>query len=462
MRQYAAMHTRGLKLERSEALQASGPPGVSVAERIAGAERPLAVLLLLQLVLSVVLVAFMAVGSPGNAHPDEFRHFAAAEYFRKHWLPPAVGAPGTEASYSEYGFSYLNEADFVYWAFGKAAALGDVAGMEAGLAMRALQVMLYSGLVAWMVACARQFTPALGFLVLTPQVWYVFSYVNGDALPFALLTVLLVQLGWPDSSVRRFLKAAQARPTPGVFFAGALLGLLAISKRNYLISFVFLGWVSLWLRNEVRHWRRIALVVSTAAVIALPWVTYHAWVNDWETGKRVAEYSEQVASPAMKPSAQASLGSFPFRALRTKGASLWDVLVRLHWVEISFRSFCGLYGWMNIAADPWTYGIFAVLYAALLAILVIPSLRRGPPGSLSLLIGVLICAALVVAQSAYWSWVYDFQAQGRYLFPILPMLFFYWRQSEAATRRVPALVVTAVLGINGLLSFALIGLATLA
>lgn len=452
------MHTRGLKLEHPGVTRASAPLGLSVTGRMAWAERPLAILLSMQLALSIVLVALMAVRSPENAHPDEFRHFTAAEYFREHWLPPAVGAPGTESSYSEYGFSYLNEADFVYWAFGKASALGGVGGMGA---MRSLQVLLYFGLIAWMVYRARQFTPGLGFLLLTPQVWYVFSYVNGDALPFALLTVLLVEFGWPHSSVRRFLKGTQAAPTPGVFVVGALLGLLAMSKRNYLVSFVFLGFVILWLRHEVRHWSRIVLLASTAAVIALPWLTYHAWVNDWQTGKRVAEYSEQVASPALKPSAQASPSSFRFRALRTKGASLWDVVVTLHWGEISFRSFCGLYGWMNIEADPWTYRIFAVLYAALLAILVTPSLRRGPPGARPLLVGVLICAGLVIAQSVYWSWVYDFQAQGRYLFPILPMLFFYWRQYETATRPVPALVVSAVLGANGLLSFALIGLPVL-
>jgi hypothetical protein len=41
------------------------------------------------------------------------------------------------------------------------------------------------------------------------------------------------------------------------------------------------------------------------------------------------------------------------------------------------------------------------------------------------------------------------------------MLFFYWRQCEAAPLRVLALVVTALLGANGLLSFALIGLGNL-
>jgi len=117
---------------------------------------------------------------------------------------------------------------------------------------------------------------------------------------------------------------------------------------------------------------------------------------------------------------------------------------------------------MTVAADPLVYGVFGGLYAVLLALLVFPSFRRGSPGLQSLLIGVLVCAALVFAQSAYWSWVYHFQPQGRYLFPILPMLFFYWRRFEAAPLRLLALVVTALLGAFSLLSFALIGLGALA
>lgn len=456
-----AMQTRRLGVEHPEVVQTAPALGPSLIERATQAQRPLAIVLLLQLALSVVLVVLMAARTPGNAHPDEVFHYQAAQYFRKHWLPPSVGAPGTEPSYSAYGFSYLNEGDIVYLALGKAAALGDVVGIGRGLAMRWLQVMLYGGLVGWMIVRARRFTPALGFLLLSPQVWYVFSYINGDALPFALLTVVLVELGWPDSGVRRFLKGTQARPTPGVFVVGVLLGLLALSKLNYLVSFVFIGWAILWLRSEIRDWKRIAFLVSIAIVVAVPWLTYHAWVNDGETEKRVAEYSELLAAPEYKPSMQTSRSSFPFRALRTKGVSLWDTLVTRDWVGLSFRSFCGLYGWMTVAADPVVYGVFAALYAVWLAILVVPSLRRGSPGAQPLLVGVLVCAALVLAQSAYRSWVYDFQPQGRYLFPILPMLFFYWRQSEAAPLRVAALVVTVLLGTNGLLSFALIGLGNL-
>ena len=234
-------------------------------------ERALTVVLVLELVASAVLVAVMAVGSPINAHPDEVLHLSAGQYFREHWLPPPVGAAETATTYSKYGISYLDEADIVYWAFGKAEALGMGLGLEPPAAMRWFQVALYWGLVAWLIFRARTFSPALGFLLLTPQVWYVFSYVNGDALPFTLLTLVLVELGWPDSGVRSFLSGAQARPGVAVFVVGGLLGLLALSKLNYLVSIVFVGWVFLWLGTEARRWKRAAFVALIAASI-LAWL----------------------------------------------------------------------------------------------------------------------------------------------------------------------------------------------
>src|SRR5438094_9536193 len=114
------MSTQGLRLEHPEVVQAPGALRLSLTERVARAERPLAVVLLLQLALSAVLVVLMATRSPGNAHPDEIFHLAAARYFREHWLPPSVGAPGAESLDSGYGFFYLNEADMVSCAFGMA------------------------------------------------------------------------------------------------------------------------------------------------------------------------------------------------------------------------------------------------------------------------------------------------------------------------------------------------------
>jgi hypothetical protein len=464
------MRTQGLSLEKDGLVEARGGArrtiwGArwrSLAARAAGAERPLAVVLLLQLVLSAVLVAFMAARSPINAHPDETLHLDAGRYFIDHWLPPPVGAPDAAASYSKYGRSYVDEGDIVYWMFGASAALGETFGVTPPLAMRWFQVSLYCGLAVWMIVRARRFTPALGFLLLTPQVWYVFSYINGDALPFALLTVVLVELSSPESRARSFLSGTEARPTAGVFVVGVLLGLLALSKLNYMVGVAFVGGILAWLANETRHWKRAALLAVVAAAIALPWMTYHGWLNDFHTGQKIFEHAEKVAVPEMRPSAQTGPNSFPFMALRAKGVSLWDVLTTLNWLTLSFRSFCGLYGWMSIVAVPWVYHVFAGLYVTLLAILILPVALRGSRRAWSLLAGVAVCAALVLTQSVYRSWVYDFQGQGRYLFPILPMLFFYWRQCEAGTLRVPALFVTALVGAHALLSFTVIGLGALA
>ncbi len=418
----------------------------------------LVVMLVCQLLASAVLVAVMAVESRINAHPDEELHLVAGLYFREHWLPPAVGARDTAATYSAWGFSYLDEADIVYLLFGKVAAFGQQVGLNPALAMRWFQVLLYWALIAWALARARTFAPMLGFLLLTPQVWYIFSYINGDALPFALLTVFLVELSRPDSSARAFVSGVQPKPSPGVFLASALLGLVLLSKLNYLVSIGFVGWAVLWL--GMRRWKRLALLALVAATIALPWAAYHSWVNDFQTGPRVVEYAERVAAPDFKPSGQGA-HPFPYIALRAKGVTLWQVLTTLNWVGLSFRSFCGLYGWMSFVADQWMYAVFAVLYTALLATLVLPVAARGPRRAQFLLLGVLVFAGLVLGQSVYRSWVYNFQGQGRYLFPVLPMLFFYWRTCEPASLRVPALVVIALLGMHSLMSFVLIGLGAL-
>lgn len=425
-------------------------------------QRALAAVLLAELLASVVLVFLMAARSPIDAHPDEMLHLLAGRYFQTHWLPPPVGAPETAASYSRYGISYLDLGDVVYWPLGKAAAAGALVGVSPAVAMRSFQVALYLALVAWCLVRARTFVPALGFLVLTPQLWYVFSYVNGDALPFVLLTALLLELGWPESPVRVFLRSVEARPPAAVVAAGVFLGLLALSKLNYIASLVFVGYVLLWLQADAPRWKRLAIPFTVAVLIALPWSVYHAWVNDFQTGARIVEHAEKVAAPEMKPSAYASANSFPYLALRAKGVPLSVLLTRLDWPGLSFRSFSGLYGWMSVVAVPWVYRVFGALDAALLAILILPVAARGPRRARVLLLGVLAASALVVAQSLYRSWVFDFQGQGRYLFPILPILFFYWRQCEESALRVPALLVTASLGAISLLSFALIGLGRLA
>jgi hypothetical protein len=192
------------------------------------------------LLVASVLVLVMSVSSAFNtqpekwfSHPDEYLHRAAARYYVDHWLPPKVGHPATLDSYSrEYGLSYLNEPDIVYFLTGKFAVLLSPV-LEADPAFRLFNVLLFFALAVY---CSRRREAALIFLplVLSPQLWYMFSYFNGDAFPLFISILLAFQLAVPSSAFGKSLDGGEARKTLwGVVLLGALIGVLFLSKRNY-------------------------------------------------------------------------------------------------------------------------------------------------------------------------------------------------------------------------------------
>jgi hypothetical protein len=60
------------------------------------------------LFFALALIMVMAGISKYDKHPDENVHIYAAEYYQNHILPPQVGSPETQHSYSPYGVSRLN------------------------------------------------------------------------------------------------------------------------------------------------------------------------------------------------------------------------------------------------------------------------------------------------------------------------------------------------------------------
>lgn len=89
---------------------------------------------------------------------------------------------------------------------------------------------------------------------------------------------------------------------------------------------------------------------------------------------------------------------------------------------MTFVSATGQYGWLEFSAKKPYYAMMASGYLVLLAIYAWAALRsRDITAGLRFLL-VSAFAALTVAVALHHSWVNDFQAQGRYLFPIVAML----------------------------------------
>jgi hypothetical protein len=200
------------------------------------------------LIAAPVLAAVMGLTSNYNHHPDEIHHFEAVRYYTDAFLPPEIGDPAVRESYSVWGVSYLNYHWIEYLAAGKFVLLVSMFVQNELVAARFFNILLFAGLCALFLH--RSFSdedvllPA-AVLVVTPQVWYIFSYVNNDAFALAVGIIGALLAVDPNSALNRFLQSPTWRDgLAGAVAFGVVVGLLLISKTNYYALLVVLA---LWL-----------------------------------------------------------------------------------------------------------------------------------------------------------------------------------------------------------------------
>ncbi|MFZ5426845.1 MAG: DUF2142 domain-containing protein [Thermodesulfobacteriota bacterium] len=407
----------------------------------------------------------MALTSAFNAHPDEKDHVGAGRYYMQYWDPPAVGDERARGAYSNYGVSYLNQLDSVYFFAGKFARLVKPLAGEDHLALRLFNVALFMWLMwlCWRLKGARRlaFLP----LFLTPQAWYVFCYFNGDAMPLALsfavvfLVSGLVELG------------EAARPEPGraerlMWGLGLSLGLLLVSKQNYYVFVAYL--LAFWGLAAFQGGvfpriplGRLALALALAAAVFGARYGVNAWAVRHQPPDVVAKVAEKMAAPEFKPSAAEKGEGFWGSRMRSRGVTLTEMFTgEWKWHVFTLRSALGKYGAMDIEAPLLFYRWFGRAGALFLLLVGIPLAMRGWDARAGLCLW-LAFAVLTVGQSLWHSWNNDFQAQGRYLFPILAMTGCLLARFRNCLGRfeAPAWAVGALLWGMSLWSFAAVGLA---
>ena len=402
--------------------------------------------LILALVMAATLAAVlsMAFRSAYMAHPDEKDHVGAGQYYMQYWDPPQVGDERARAAYSNYGVSYLDQLDAVYFLAGKFACLAKPFVGQDYLALRLFNVTLLAGLMvlAWRLPPRLRicFLP----LFISAQPWYVFSYFNADALPLALSLVAAVLLARSfdccaprdaaaDGQETSPSRSVGARPVRvrfgGTFWLGLTLGLLAISKQNYYVFLVYFAcqWLTqAWLDaggpGRAALVRRAGLAFALASAIFLVRYGAHVLIGMRQPPDAVAKVAEQLASDEFKPSKQADGKGFWGMNMRAHGVTFIQMFTgEWKWHVFTFRSSFGKYGVMDIEPPLIFYRYIGWMFEAFLAVMLAALALNGPAGRMSAWLLVLF-AALTVLQSVWHSWTADFQAQGRYLFPILAMM----------------------------------------
>lgn len=415
--------------------------------------------------LGVILA--MAFISGLDVHPDELGHANSAGYYSDAWLPPPVDDPKVLKTISGYGVSQLFRLEMVYFWAGKFTALLSKLVHDDLLRLRLFNGMLFLILLLIVSRRIRHVPLLVWGLVLTPQVWYIFSYFNADAFAFFIAFLLAWQLVDPDSLTRRYLGSTTLWGMwPGGILCGVLVGALLLSKMNYYLYMVFILVLIAWdfvsdrrgAQGKENHLRlkKWALVACVVLCVYLPPVLYDQYVNDFNKDEKISNFAEKNAAYPFKTSTimTAPDDSYPGLYLRSKGILWYEIfLENNYWRTLTLYSFFGVYGYMNIYADsPYYETLYLFLLGMVLLIYFYAARTMDFKQGVAFWM-TLLFLLLAIGQSTYASWTGDFQPQGRYLFPMIPIAMVGLSRLDTAFQKSIIPVFNLILLLFSLTSF---------
>ncbi len=323
------------------------------------------------LAMVLVLIVTMAQLSAENAHPDEYVHLAATSYYKTNWLPPVIEDETIKDSYSVYGMSRLNNGEIYYLLAGKAAVFFEALNVDRLLSLRLFNVSLFILIVLSTVYSVPARAAALPFLV-SPQVWYVFSYCTSDAFALFICFLATCELVRPSSFLSRALTAESLvkRILPTLIIS-LLLGLLFLLKNNYYPFIALLSVCLFWriVSSVDDASSRAALLarIMVISVLALGFsglrVGMDYYVNGADRDEKILAMQEKTARDIYKPSTPLQ-EKHAYLYKKERGISLKTLIVKNKWFEKTFNTGFGMYGYFTIAAPAFYYELarwFAVI-----------------------------------------------------------------------------------------------------
>jgi hypothetical protein len=373
-------------------------------------------------------------------HPDSRYHLYAFTYFEDHWWPPDVNSD--DLVYSPYGASRVYSGETVYLIYGKIIHLvknlgllqqfdrpynvletpyavckeGVVYGsLNSILFLVTLSILFYKGL--------NDPIPAgLGLLMtVIPQVTYLYSYSNSDAWGLSLsIFLFLFYLYNQDTWYQSIWKAC---------VLGILTGLLITSKKSFWISIIFVyALILIDIVGEIKKQNflnrkfvlSLGLVILMAVILITPInIIYPNSQENFKSG--MATMLNQRAGERFNPK---NPQVWSYRA-SSQGVPFLDLIQKNDWMQISLKSFYGVFGHMTVYSPDIAYRISGITISLLCTLTFISLFQHWKALSKNLKLMLLISPAAIIVNillSMRHSWIADFQPQGRYLFAsIIPL-----------------------------------------
>lgn len=396
------------------------------------------------------LVFCLAWQADYNIHPDEGAHIESTKYYSQYWLPPSVGdSRAIEAYQKPWATSRLDDLGISYFFAGKFSLLAQQLFADETFINRAFNALLFLLLfiISWNNKRLLLFlTP----LLCTPQIWYLYAYANRGGFILFVSLLLAWQLVNKKSSLNRFLNTD--RPLAcwhDAVFPGVLLGILSIAQTNYLLFILFVFSLLLWellffvKQKKIFIYKCLFFMLIGASIFFARHGLDYAINGSNKQEQRIA-YAEQHAAPEFKPSIAETEQSYPGLRLKAKGVSLAEIFQpEWEWHKMTFKSFTGFYGYYAQYSPKWYYSYVMLIYGIAILLVLGHAIFKANWRYKLFTALTIIAIAGGMLMSILFSWLYDFQPQGRYVFPIIPIiLVYFWKLFPLWNRMEKAVIIS--------------------
>ena len=415
------------------------------------------------LVAILILVTTMAVITTLRVHPDEVVHLQAVKYYSDHLLPPAIDSLEASDSFSGYGYSRLANFESYYPLAGYFSFLLKPFHLDEVIEARMFGLLMLMLLVLFAV-CKPAFRIFALPLLISAQTWYLFSYVNSDGFALFVATLASYQAACEKSMMNRFLVQKQIRGYwLSLLILGGLFGILLLSKTNFYFFLIFLGAYFLWrmsigdFKDQKLFWSRVFVICVVGLGMYGGRVALDYAVNGPEPSALKAEMIELHAEPIYKPSTPLERKHI-YLYLKDRNFSLDRILNKEKWPGKTFLNAFGSYGFTQFFPSMAYFETVKNTGLFLLAFMLAGILINGPPRTHGLFLLVLMCATALVLMLLWRSWTISFQAQGRYLAPILPMMGILYYHIRSSVNQKILVSLTIAMFFLGVYSFLFVGL----
>ena len=283
---------------------------------------------------------------------------------------------------------------------------------------------LFKGIYKWVF---------VAFATLLPQLLYLGSYINNDAL--AQLSISIIIYSW-------IIGLEKDWNWKSCIILGVGIGLCSMSYYNaygYMLTSVILYFVSGFVKKmNTKEFLKKGFAIAGIAILIGGWWFLRSYILydvDIFAIKIQREYGQEYALEAFKPTNR--------KTPANQGYSFEYMLKDLNWVGTTKASFIGLFGYMDTFMKGGFYKIYETIgEVALLGLVlgvviwIIKKIRKNTTVKELILINevknkilldaiFIINIIITIALSLYYSYNMDFQPQGRYIMPmIIPFMYF--------------------------------------